>query len=107
MTWAQYLSQGIANADDVNTILPGSKYGTFYGTVMNHLDEMRLQISQLPEEEKKSKQKLVAAADVLQAYFALTITDQYGDIPIPRRVKVVMRENWTLFMISRKPFYCN
>src|SRR5690606_4648711 len=47
MTWAQYLSQGVANADDVNTILPGSKYGTFYGTVMNHLDEMRLQISQL------------------------------------------------------------
>jgi len=81
MSWAQYLSQGIANADDINTILPGNKYGTFYGSVMNHLGEMRLQISNLPEKEKKSKQKLVAAADVLQAFFTLRITDQYGDIP--------------------------
>ncbi|HUH46003.1 MAG TPA: SusD/RagB family nutrient-binding outer membrane lipoprotein [Arenibacter sp.] len=81
MSWAQYLSQGIANSDDINTILPGSKYGTFYGSIINHLNEMRLQISQLPEVEQKSKQKLVAAADVLQVFFAVTITDQYGDIP--------------------------
>ena len=81
MTWAQYLTQGEANAGDINSILPGSKYGTFYLTVMNHLDEVRLKISQLNEEEQKSKQKLAAAADVVQAFFALKITDQYGDIP--------------------------
>ena len=81
MSWAQYLTQGEANAGDINSILPGSKYGTFYLTVMNHLDEVRLNISQLTEEEQKSKQKLAAASDVIQAFFALKITDQYGDIP--------------------------
>jgi len=81
MTWSQYLTQGEANAGDINSILPGSKYSTFYGSVMNHLDEARLIVSQLSEEEQKSKQKLVAAADVIQVFFALKITDQYGDIP--------------------------
>lgn len=81
MTWSQYLTQGEANAGDINSILPGSKYGTFYGSVMAHLDETRLQISYLSEEEQKSKQKLVAASDIIQVFFGLRITDQYGDIP--------------------------
>lgn len=81
MTWAQYLVQGRANDSDINTILPGSKYSTFYIKVLNHLTEMRLQISELSAEEQKFYQKLVAASDILQAYFALRITDQYGDIP--------------------------
>jgi len=81
MTWAQYLVQGKANDSDINTILPGSKYGTFYVKIMNHLTEMRLQISELSEEEQKFYQKMVAASDILQAFFALRITDQYGDIP--------------------------
>ena len=53
MTWAQYLVQGRANDSDINTILPGSKYSTFYVKVMNHLTEMRLQISELSEEQQK------------------------------------------------------
>jgi hypothetical protein len=81
MSWAQYLVQGEANSGDINTILPGSKYDTFYGTVIAHLDEMRRQIGFLSEQEQLSKSKLVAAADVLQAFFALNVTDQYGDIP--------------------------
>jgi hypothetical protein len=81
MTWAQYLVQGRANDSDINTILPGSKYSTFYLSVLNHLTEMRLQISQLSEDEQKFYQKMVAASDILQAFFTLRITDQYGDIP--------------------------
>ncbi|MDB4584263.1 SusD/RagB family nutrient-binding outer membrane lipoprotein [Draconibacterium sp.] len=81
MSWGQYLVQGEANSGDINTILPGSKYGTFYGKVLGHLDEMRRQIGFLSEEEQLSKSKLIAAADVLQAFFALKVTDQFGDIP--------------------------
>lgn len=81
MTWAQYLTQGEANAGDVNSILPGSKYGTFYLSIMNHLDEVRLNVSRLSEKQQASKKSLIGAADVIQAFFALKITDQYGDIP--------------------------
>ncbi|SDM19434.1 SusD/RagB family nutrient-binding outer membrane lipoprotein [Kriegella aquimaris] len=81
MTWAQYLVQGKANDSDINTILPGSKYGTFYVTIMNHLNEMRVQIASLPEEEQKFYQKLVGASEILQAFFALRVTDQFGDVP--------------------------
>lgn len=81
MTWAQYLVQGEANAGDVNSILPGSKFGAFFGTVLPHLDEMRRMISFLDEEEQLSKSKMVAAADVIQAFFVLKVTDQFGDMP--------------------------
>lgn len=81
MTWAQYLVQGNANDSDINMILPGSKYDAFYLKIMNHLTEMRLQISEFSPDEQKFYQKLVAASEVLQAYFALRITDQFGDIP--------------------------
>lgn len=87
MTWAQYLVQGKANDSDVNTILPGSKYSTFYITILNHLTEMRLQIAGFPEEEQQFYQKLVAASDILQAFFALRVTDQYGDIPYSEAAK--------------------
>lgn len=81
MSWAQYLVQGEANSGDINSILPENKYGTFYTKVVAHLDEMHRLISLLPEEEQLAKSKLVAAADVIQAFFALKVTDQFGDIP--------------------------
>ena len=81
MTWAQYLVQGKANDSDINMILPGSKYDAFYLSIVNHLTEMRLQISDLEEEEQQFYQKLVGASDILQAFFALRVTDQFGDIP--------------------------
>jgi hypothetical protein len=80
-TWTQYLTQGIGNGAGFETILPGSKYSQFFGNVMPHLDEVRLIMSNLPEEEQKARQKLIGAADVIQAFFALRITDQFGDIP--------------------------
>jgi hypothetical protein len=86
MTWAQYLVQGEANQGDVNIIYRGDKYGTFYSKIMNHLDEMRYRIGLLPEQEKAAKQKLVAAADVIQAFFALRITDEFGDVPYSEAV---------------------
>jgi hypothetical protein len=81
MTWAQYLVQGEANADDVNTILSGCKYSTFYTTVLNHLIEIRRQVGLLTDEEQQVRQKLVAVTKIIQAFFALRITDQYGNIP--------------------------
>ncbi len=81
MSWAQYLVQGEANSGDINSILPGSKYSTFYNKVVAHLDEMDRLVSLLDEEEQVSKSKLVAAGDIIQAFFALKVTDQVGDIP--------------------------
>lgn len=81
MSWAQYLVMGEANSSNINAILHGSKYGTFNNVVMNHLGEIRYAINLLPEAEQNSKKKLIAAADVIQAFFALRITDEYGDIP--------------------------
>ena len=80
-TWTQYLTQGISNGAGFETILPGNKYEQFYGTIMPHLDEMRLIMSNLPEGEQKARQKLVAAADIVQAFSALRVTDQVGDMP--------------------------
>lgn len=81
MTWAEYLVQGESNFGDVNTILPANKYSTFYVTIQNHLDEMRLLISTSTEEKQKAYQKMNGAGDVIQAFFALKITDQFGDVP--------------------------
>lgn len=86
MSWCQYLVQGEANSTNINTLLPGSKYSTFYTTIMNHLDEMDYQISLLPEEQQESKKKLIAVGDVIQAFFALRITDEYGDVPYTEAV---------------------
>ena len=80
-TWTQYLTQGISNGAGFETILPGNKYEQFYGTIMPHLDEMRLIMSKLPEGEQKARQKLIAAADIVQAFSALRVTDQVGDMP--------------------------
>ena len=87
MTWAQYLVQGEANAGDVNSILPGSKYSTFYTKILNHLSEMSRLTSLLSEEEQLSKSKLIAAGDVIRAFFALKVTDQFGDIPYSEAAK--------------------
>lgn len=81
MTWAQYLVQGESNAGGVDNLLDGSRYGTFYGAILNHLTEFRRQVSLMPEEEQEIRKKMVAVSDILQAYFALKITDQYGRIP--------------------------
>ena len=81
MAWNQYLVMGYANNSNINLVLHGSKYETFFNTVMNHVNEIKYMISQLPEEQQTAKKKLVAAAEVMQAFFALRITDEYGDIP--------------------------
>lgn len=87
MVWAQYLIEGEANQSDVNFILPGNKYGTFYTKVLNHLNEMRAMIGKLSEEDQLARQKLIAVADIVQAFYALRITDQFGDIPYAEAAK--------------------
>lgn len=81
MAWAQYLTLGEGNSGDVNTILKGSKYETFYNTILPHLSEVRSQVALLTEDQQEAKKKMVAISDIIQAYSALRITDQYGDIP--------------------------
>lgn len=81
MAWNQYLVMGYANNSNINLVLRGSKYETYYNVVLNHLHEMRYLVSLLPEDQRGAKKKLVAAGDVIQAFFTLRITDEYGDIP--------------------------
>ena len=81
MTWAQYLVQGQSNVGNIDQFLSSPKYGTLHGTVINHLNEFRRQVSLMPDEDQELRKKMVAVSHVIQAYFALKVTDQYGSMP--------------------------
>ncbi len=81
MAWGQYLVMGMANNSNINSVLHGSKYGTFYNVIITHVNEMKYLVGLLSEEQQEAKKKLLAVGDVIQAFFALRITDEYGDVP--------------------------
>lgn len=81
MTWAQYLVQGQSNVGNIDQFLSSPKYGTLHGTVINHLNEYRRQVGTMSEEDQELRKKMVAVSDIIQAYFALKVTDQYGSMP--------------------------
>lgn len=81
MTWAQYLVQGQSNVGNIDQFLSSPKYGTLHGTVINHLNEYRRQVGTMSEEDQELRKKMVAVSDIIQAYFTLKVTDQYGSMP--------------------------
>ncbi len=80
MTWAQYLVQGESNAGGVNRFLGSSRYDALYSKVINHLNEFRRQVGLMSAEDQEVRKKMVAVADVIQAFFTLNVTDQYGSM---------------------------
>ncbi|BDD11447.1 hypothetical protein FUAX_38790 (plasmid) [Fulvitalea axinellae] len=82
MPWTQMVTPRGGNSIEINTLGPlGGRMGTFYSGVMPNLFEIRRQISQMSEEEKMKREKMVAVTYIVQAYHGLRVTDMYGAIP--------------------------
>jgi hypothetical protein len=57
------------------------RYGRLYNGVGDNLNDVRMLVSKLSEEEQPRYTNMIAIADIVKAYYAFFVSDIYGSIP--------------------------